>query len=102
MKKASCTIIWDSRTKQLYYMAINHNNTIIPLVRYNQDMLEKPYCYNTIQELYKSILNIVKQNGYYLSKYKEFGAAWYDIQWIDRKNPCKIEKYGYIEKGIEK
>ena len=49
--------------------------------------------------MYETILNFARNNGFYYGRYKEFGAIWYDVSWIDINNPVKIEKYGFRKEG---
>lgn len=36
--------------------------------------------------MYKTVLNIIKNNGYYVKSWREFGSVWYDIAWYDHVN----------------
>ncbi len=36
--------------------------------------------------LYDTILAIIKNNGYYVKSWVEFGSVWYDIAWYDHVN----------------
>ena len=44
--------------------------------------------------MYKSVLNILKNNNFYCAYYEQFGRRWYDIQFINLENPVNIEKFG--------
>jgi len=44
--------------------------------------------------MYKSVLNILKNNNFYCSYYEQFGRRWYDIQFTNLENPVNIEKFG--------
>ena len=36
--------------------------------------------------LYDATLAIIKNNGYYVKSWVEFGSKWYDIAWYDNVN----------------
>lgn len=36
--------------------------------------------------MYKAVLNIIRNNGYYVKSWSEFGSVWYDIAWYDHLN----------------
>ena len=94
MKKASATVLYKGSTNQIYYLALNYKNNLIPMINYSREKVQ-PYKYPTFNAMYKTVLNFAKNNGFYYASYKEFNCTWYDIQWIDIENPEKIEKYGF-------
>lgn len=77
MRKVSATVI--------YNLTVNHKGVLIPLVAYEK---------RTFQTMYKSVLNILKNNNFYCGHYEQFGRRWYDIQFINLENPVNIEKFG--------
>lgn len=93
MKKASCTVIYNPETKQMYNITVNYKGHTIPLLWYNPQENAQPYKYKSFSEMYKTVLNQLKQNNFYVGKYTEFNSKWHDIQWIDINNPYRIEKY---------
>ena len=92
MQKASATVIWNSNTKQLIHLTIDHKGNLITLVRSDEPC---KYKYDNLQGIYKSVLSLAKENNFYFGKYPAFGVMWYDIQLIDACNPSTVEKYGY-------
>lgn len=98
MQKANAIVIYDGKTNQLYNLTVNHKGNNITLVSYENEKTVKPYKYENFQLLYKSILQIAKNNNFYFSKYNQFGAVFYDVSWIDINNPAGIKKYGYLLK----
>lgn len=94
MKKASATVIYNGKSNQLYNLTINHAGNMITLVTYENEKA-KPYVYSSFQDLYKSVLQIAKNNGFYFGKYNQFNADFYDVAWIDCNNPYAVNKYGY-------
>ena len=95
MKKVTATVIY--KDNMLYNLTVVHKNAIIPLVRYSLEKDTKPYKYTCFNDLYKSVLNILKNNGFYTGFYTQFGRKWYDIQFINLNNPVNIEKFGLCE-----
>ena len=93
MKKATATVIY--KNNMIYNLTVNHKNAIIPLVRYDLNDNPKPYKYACFNDLYKAVLNLLKNNGFYTGFYTQFGRQWYDIQFINLENPVVIEKFGF-------
>lgn len=93
MKKVTATVIY--KDNSLYNLTVIHKNAIIPLVRYSLENDTKPYKYTCFNDLYKSVLNILKNNNFYCGFYNQFGRRWYDIQFINLENPVVIEKFGF-------
>lgn len=98
MKKASATVIYDSKTNKIYNFTINYKGALIPLIRYKPKEQMHIYSYESFQRMYKSVINIAKVNGFYFGKYIEFGVEWYNIEWIDINNQYEINKHSY--KGV--
>ena len=97
MRKASATIVYNGNTNQIYNMTIHNNGNHLTLVQYFQEDTAQPYKYQSLNDMYKSILNLAKQNNFYFSSFDQFGRRRYDVSWIDIYNPCLIEKFGYME-----
>jgi len=95
MKKASATVIFDSKTNQIYNLTIKHKLAYINFIHYDMQAQPKPYKYPSFHELYQTVLNQAKVNGFYYDSYTAFNAIWYDIAWIDINNPTLINKYGF-------
>lgn len=93
MQKVTATVIY--KDNMLYNLTVIHKNAIIPLVRYSLENDTKPYKYTCFNDLYKSVLNILKNNNFYCGYYEQFGRRWYDIQFINLENPVVIEKFGF-------
>lgn len=95
MRKVTAICVHDNM-KQIYNLSVVTSQGItIELVRYKKGDKIKPYCYFDFQDLYKSVLNLLKQNDFYVSKYTAFESDFYNVNFIDMNNPCKIEKYGF-------
>ena len=95
MRKCTATVIY--KDNRIYNLTVNYKGSLTPLVRYDLDDREKPYEYESLKDLYESVLKILKNNGYYTSSYNEFNLKWYDIQFINLRNPTRIEKSGLFE-----
>lgn len=95
MRKATAKVIY--KDNMLYNLTVNHKSIITPLVRYDLNDSPKPYKYTCFNDLYKAVLNILKNNGFYTGFYTQFGRKWYDIQFINLNNPVIIEKFGLYE-----
>ena len=82
----------------MFSLTANHQGNLIPLVSYWKEKSVQPHKYDDFQDMYTSILNILKNNNFYVGKYVEFNAIWYDIQWIDMDNPIRVDKFAYLKK----
>ena len=95
MKRVSVIVIHDNyKTIKTMVARYNQSGELIRLITDTY----KPYRYDCINDLYKSVLTILKNNNMYAKWYGAFGVKWYDIQWINEKNPLAIESFGYNEK----
>ena len=94
MKKVTATVI--HKGGRIYNLTVNHKGSHIPLIQYDLDGV-KPYKNTDFDSMYNTVLQVLKQNRFYVSKDRMFGADWYDIMWIDLDNPTRTNKYGYIE-----
>lgn len=92
MRKCTATVI--HKGNKLCSVYANRKGSIIPLLT---DAMRE---YENFQELYRTVLLMLKANNLYCSYYDAFNAKWYDIQFIDLENPTYIENYGL--KVVEK
>lgn len=95
MKKVSATVLYKDNI--IYNMTVNHKGALIPLVRYDETNIKHPREKRTFQEMYGSVLNILKNNGFYVGYFIAFNAKFYDIQFININNPVEIETMAYKE-----
>lgn len=91
MKTVSATCI--IKENRIYNLTVNDKGRYTTLVRYDFDDKEKPYLHQNIKGTILDILSILKSNGFRVRHVDDFGARWYDIQFIDLDNPCVIHKY---------
>lgn len=75
---------------------VNHKGNNVTLVQYTPDIGPQPYMYLSFNDLYASLLNILKNNGYCTQVYTEFGRDFYNIQFI-KLGTTVISKYGYVD-----
>lgn len=95
MKKASATVIYDSVNHMIYNLTINHKMNLINMIHYDLNKNPKPYKYRNFKDLYQTVLDFARNNGFYYGSYKQFGTIFYDVSWIDINNPTIINKYGF-------
>lgn len=101
MKKVVATCIYSKNWEncievyRCWNFTVNHNGNNITLVQYTPDIGTQPYMYHSFNDLYTSLLNILKNNGYCTQVYTEFGRDFYNIQFIEL-GTVGISKYGYI------
>ena len=98
MRKVLAIVLYNKSTLQIYSLTAVHKNENIPLIHYNINDVIQPFKYQQFNDLYKSILNILKENNMYVSKYQQFNAVWYNIQWIDIEDPYNVKKYPFTGK----
>lgn len=91
MKKASATIIYNSKTMKV----LNVSLYVIKsgeLIDFTTKQIKQKR-YGSWIEMQKDILSIAKNNGYCFKQWFEFGSSYYDINMIDIKDPGKINRY---------
>lgn len=92
MRKVTATVIYKDNI--IYNLTVNHKGVLTTLVAYDETSVKHPYEERKFQTMYKSVLNILKNNNFYCGYYEVFGIRWYDIQFINLENPVKIEQFG--------
>lgn len=97
MKKVTATVLYNPDTLQIYNLTVNHKGEFIPLIRYQLNKSPFPYKYKCFNDLYKSVLKIMRTNNFYTNYAYQFGAAFYDIAFIDINNADHISKMSYIK-----
>lgn len=64
MRKVTAICVHDNM-KRIYNLSVVTSQGItVELVRYKKEDEIKPYCYSDFQDLYKSVLNLLKQNNF--------------------------------------
>ena len=102
MKKVNCICLHDNFKRIVNITVINSHGENVTLLAYNVENTDiKPYEYKHFNDLYKSVLNILKNNNFYVSKCIMFSRIFYSIQFINIKNPYTVENYGYYDENTE-
>ena len=81
MKKAVVQVMYEKK--------LNPNGIIVLQIKHlliNNEFINKPVICDGWVGVYKSVLNIIRNNGYYVKSWSEFGSVWYDIAWYDNVN----------------
>lgn len=89
MKKCTCTVIYKYVEKryEILNITVKHKNENIPLYAANEQ-------YRFFDEMYSTVLAILKANNFYVHTWKMFKSTWYDIDFIDIET-CEINRYPY-------
>lgn len=105
MRKVNVTVIYTEypckNVNPKYYTLENLtvrtcNSHYITLYNVDWDYTDKlhKYEYEDFQDLYKTVLNFLKQNDFYATYFTAFGTKHYDIAWIERRSN-EVQLYGY-------
>lgn len=89
MRKVNCTVLYKLENCKyvLLNVTVKHKHENIEL---NRNKVIKEY--NSLNEMYKTILLILKHNGFYVYSFEAFNQTWYDIDFIDI-DKCMIETF---------
>lgn len=88
MRKAtSVTVVYNKYF--LYSVTINYKGDLIPF-----DYSNNPKQYKSFTCLYYGVLQLLKNNDFYVKKWFNFDSWFYDIQFIWIKKPYKIDHFG--------
>ena len=85
MQKVTAICLHKGYQKIVNFTAVKANGDLVPLIHDNTDSIA--YKYIHFLDMYRSLLNILKQNGFYVAHWKDFGADFYSINFIDVENP---------------
>lgn len=93
MKKVNCIVLYkfENCNYVLLNVTVKHKHQHIELFDTIRNNTIKTY--NSLNEMYKTILLILKQNGFYVHSFEIFNQTWYDIDFIDI-NKVMIETFG--------
>ena len=93
MKKVNCTVLYKLEYCQyvLLNVTVKHKHQNIELFDTIRNNAIKKY--NSLKEMYKTILLILKQNGFYVHSFEIWNQTWYDIDFIEI-NKAMIETFG--------
>lgn len=89
MKKCNCTVIYRYVEKhyEILKIMIKHKRENISLYTTSEQYL-------LFDEMYSTVLAILKANNFYVHTWKMFKSTWYDIDFIDIET-CEINRYPY-------
>lgn len=93
MKKVTAICLHKGYQKIVNFTAVKANGDLVPLIYDNRENIAHEYTH--FLDLYKDLLSILKQNGFYVAHWKDFGTDFYSINFIDvdRPNMPKIFPY---------
>jgi hypothetical protein len=82
MKKAVVQVMFEQKKTPngITLLQIKH------LLINNTEFINKLAICDSWKCLYDAVLYIIKNNGYYVKSWSEFGSVWYDIAWYDHVN----------------
>lgn len=93
MKKVNCIVMYRrvENGYKLESITVKHKTTIIPL--YSSDKMGDRV-YNSFAAVYDTVLRWLKANSMYVAKWDDFGATWYDVDFVNL-DTYQVEHYGY-------
>ena len=94
MQKVTAICLHKGYQKIVNFTAVKANGDLVPLIHDNPDSIA--YKYTHFLDMYRSLLNILKQNGFYVAHWKDFGADFYSINFIDVENPNMPKIFPFI------
>lgn len=89
MKKVNCIVFYNQSepAAPCYLNNITvkcRNGAIIELYNIKNDKIDEKHKHAyTFHDMYTDVLNFLKSNNFYVKKYIEFNALWYDIDFIN-------------------
>lgn len=86
MKKVNCIVMYSFNIDyKIHNITVKHKSNNIKLFDNNCDQLHTLHKdrFNTFNDLYKRVLNILKVNNMYVAAWDMFNVKWYDIDFID-------------------
>lgn len=102
MRKCYCTVIYSSYPILHIYdiTIITKNNHNINLLSDENVSREHHYKYSDFHELYSDVLGVLKNNNFIPDKWNNYGATWYNIDFIDISFPAQYGVKFYPYKGV--
>lgn len=98
MKKVVATCIYSETAEgfRCWNFTVNYRGENTTLVQYTPGEPHEPYVYTYFNDLYTSLINILKQNNFCTQVSTEFGRDFYNIQFIELGTTV-ISKYGHFK-----
>lgn len=92
MRKVKAICVY--KDNKVYNLTAQLKDTNITLIHYDlEDTKITPFHHTTFEDLYRSVLGVLKNNDMYVGHYEEFNRKWYDISFIDLNNPTVVSRY---------
>ena len=91
MKKCTAVVTYDSATNHIINIGLTDTKGLLINLNLSNS---KRKCF---QDLYASVLKILKNNNYYVEKQTSFDATWYNIVWLDMNDPGRLKRYPYLK-----
>ena len=91
MKQVVATCIYQDNA--IYNLCVQYKERTVTLVSYDEDKPD-PYHYKYFEDMYKDVLSILKQNGYYTKSFSAFDREFYNINFVNLDCPMKISRHG--------
>ena len=85
------------KDNMIYNLTVQHKHSNITLIRYDvqEDIIyPQPYKHKTFNDMYETILSILKVNNMCCGFIEQFGKKWYDIAFINIDIPYMVDRYG--------
>ena len=84
MKKVTAICLHKGYQKIVNFTVVKANGDLVPLIYNNRENIAHEYTH--FSDLYKDLISILKQNGFYVAHWKDFGTDFYSINFIDVDN----------------
>lgn len=85
MQKVTAICLHENYRKVKDFTVVKANGDFVQLIHY--DEIDMAYKYERFTDLYRDLLSISKQNGFYVKHWTDFGTDWYSIGFINIANP---------------
>lgn len=93
MRTVDCIVVHDSRIKICNVTVITREGNQITLLSNPDPVLR--YEYRTFKDMYRTVLNLLKNNDFKVQRSKQIDTYLYNIQWIDCNYPWEVSRYFY-------
>lgn len=93
MQKVTAICLHKGYQKIVNFTVVKSNGDLVPLIYGNHENLA--YNYIHFIDLYRDLLSILKQNGFYVAHWKDFNTDFYSINFIDVENPNMPKIFPY-------
>lgn len=91
MKKCTAVVTYDSTTNHIINIGLSDTKGLLVNLQFSE---LKKKCF---QDIYASVLKILKNNNYYVEKWIDLDAVWYNVAWLDINDPYRLKRYPYLK-----